>query len=141
MNNLTIIELTNEHVWKPTPRTADVTVTKIAGYVRVRILMNRFFFCRIFEGDGEGEEEGEREGEGGWRGRGRGRGGGGGGGGGEGEEDEKEKEKTRKKNSHSEEWRLRRVRPELRWFCKLHSFPNIKTAVLECNITTSATDA
>ena len=23
------------------PRTADVTVTKIAGYVRVRILMNR----------------------------------------------------------------------------------------------------
>ena len=24
-----------------TPRTADVTVTKIAGYVRVRILMNR----------------------------------------------------------------------------------------------------
>ena len=28
-------------VWQPTPRTADVTVTKIAGYVRVRILMNR----------------------------------------------------------------------------------------------------
>ena len=27
-------------VWQPTPRTADVTVTKIAGYVRVRILMN-----------------------------------------------------------------------------------------------------
>ena len=28
-------------VWKPTPAMADVTVTKIAGYVRVRILMNR----------------------------------------------------------------------------------------------------
>ena len=28
-------------VWKSTPRTADVTVTKIAAYVRVRILMNR----------------------------------------------------------------------------------------------------
>ena len=28
-------------VWQPTPKTADVTVTKIAGYVRVRILMNR----------------------------------------------------------------------------------------------------
>ena len=28
-------------VWQPTPRTADVTVTKIAGYVRVRILINR----------------------------------------------------------------------------------------------------
>ena len=28
-------------VWKPTPITADVTITKIAGYVRVRILMNR----------------------------------------------------------------------------------------------------
>ena len=28
-------------VWQPTPRTADVTVTKIAGYVRVRIFMNR----------------------------------------------------------------------------------------------------
>ena len=26
---------------KETPRTADVTVTKIAGYVPVRILMNR----------------------------------------------------------------------------------------------------
>ena len=25
-------------VWQPTPRTADVTVTKIAGYGRVRIL-------------------------------------------------------------------------------------------------------
>ena len=24
-------------VWQPTPKTADVTVTKIAGYVRVRI--------------------------------------------------------------------------------------------------------
>ena len=32
------------YVWQPTPRTADVTVTKIAGYVRVRILMNRWFF-------------------------------------------------------------------------------------------------
>ena len=30
-----------------TPRTADVTVTKIAGYVRVRILMDGDFF-RIF---------------------------------------------------------------------------------------------
>ncbi len=28
-------------VWQPTPKTADVTVTNIAGYVRVRILMNR----------------------------------------------------------------------------------------------------
>ena len=27
-------------VWKRTPITADVTVTKIAGYVRVRILMH-----------------------------------------------------------------------------------------------------
>ena len=34
-------------VCKSTPITADVTVTKIAGYVRVRILMNRWFF-RIF---------------------------------------------------------------------------------------------
>ena len=34
-------------VWDPTPRTADVTVTKIAGYVRARILMNRWFFFRI----------------------------------------------------------------------------------------------
>ena len=34
-------------VWQPNPRMADVTVTKIAGYVRVRILMNRRFF-RIF---------------------------------------------------------------------------------------------
>ena len=31
-------------MWKPTPITADVTVTKIAGYVCVRILMNRGFF-------------------------------------------------------------------------------------------------
>ena len=31
-------------VWQPTPITADVTVTKIAGYVHVRILMNRCFF-------------------------------------------------------------------------------------------------
>ena len=31
-------------VWQPTPTTVDVTVTKIAGYVRVRILMNRWFF-------------------------------------------------------------------------------------------------
>ena len=36
--NLTIIELTM-CVWQTTPRTADVT--KIAGYVRVRILMSR----------------------------------------------------------------------------------------------------
>ena len=28
-------------VWQPTLKTADVTVTKITGYVRVRILMNR----------------------------------------------------------------------------------------------------
>ena len=28
-------------VWHSTPRTADVTVTKMAGYLRVRILMNR----------------------------------------------------------------------------------------------------
>ena len=28
-------------VCQPTPRTADVTITKMAGYVRVRILMNR----------------------------------------------------------------------------------------------------
>ena len=34
-------------VWQSTPRTADVTVTKIAGYVRVGILMNWRFF-RIF---------------------------------------------------------------------------------------------
>ena len=34
-------------VWKPTPITSDVIVTKIAGYVCVRILMNRWFF-RIF---------------------------------------------------------------------------------------------
>ena len=27
------------YVWQPTPKTADVT--EIAGYVRVRILMNR----------------------------------------------------------------------------------------------------
>ena len=31
-------------VWQSTPRTADATVTKIAGYVHVRILMNRVFF-------------------------------------------------------------------------------------------------
>ncbi len=35
-------------VWQSTPRTADVTVTKIASYVRVRILVNRSFFSRIF---------------------------------------------------------------------------------------------
>ena len=49
---LTIIELTMWPcvwlcVWQPTPKTADVTVTKIAGYDRVRLLMNRRFF-RIF---------------------------------------------------------------------------------------------
>ena len=45
---LTIIELTMcPCVWQSTPKTADVTVTKIACYVRVRILMNRWFF-RIF---------------------------------------------------------------------------------------------
>ena len=31
-------------VWQRTPTTADVTVTKLAGYVRVRILVNRWFF-------------------------------------------------------------------------------------------------
>ena len=31
-------------VWQPTPRRADVTVTTIAGYVRVRILVERWFF-------------------------------------------------------------------------------------------------
>ena len=48
-NYLTIIELTMwpcvcacVRVWQPTPKTADVTVTKIAGYVR--ILVNRWFF-------------------------------------------------------------------------------------------------
>ena len=50
---LTIIELTMwpcvcvcvcVRVWKPNPITADVTVTKIAGYVRIRILMNQWFF-------------------------------------------------------------------------------------------------
>ena len=43
-DNLTIIELTmwNDVAgWQPTPTTADVTVTKIAGYVHVRILMNQ----------------------------------------------------------------------------------------------------
>ena len=30
-------------VWQTTPRTADDTVTKIAGYVRVHILMNQWF--------------------------------------------------------------------------------------------------
>ena len=47
---LTIIELTmwlSVCVWQSTSRTADVPVSKIAGYVRVRILMNRLFF-RIF---------------------------------------------------------------------------------------------
>ena len=29
------------YVWQQTHITADVTITKIAGYVRVRILMNR----------------------------------------------------------------------------------------------------
>ena len=50
IRHLTITELTmwpGVAVWQPTPKTADVTVTKIAGYVRVRILMNRRFF-RIF---------------------------------------------------------------------------------------------
>ena len=28
-------------VWQPTPKTADVTVTKILGYVRIHIIMNR----------------------------------------------------------------------------------------------------
>ena len=34
--------------WQPTPKTADVTVTKFAGYVRVRILMNRWFFSYVW---------------------------------------------------------------------------------------------
>ena len=33
---------------KETPRTADVTVTKIASYVRVHILVNRCFFFSNF---------------------------------------------------------------------------------------------
>ena len=45
-NILTIIELTmyvadRVSVWQPTPTTADATVTEIAGYVRVHILVNR----------------------------------------------------------------------------------------------------
>ena len=45
-NYLTIIELTMwpsacPCVWQSTPRKADVTVTKLACYVRVRILMNQ----------------------------------------------------------------------------------------------------
>ena len=28
-------------VWQPTPKMADITVTKIAAYVRVRILTNQ----------------------------------------------------------------------------------------------------
>ena len=39
-NNLIHEELSS-CFWQPTPRTADVTVSKIAGYVRVGILMNR----------------------------------------------------------------------------------------------------
>ena len=39
---LTIIELTMwQCVWQPTPKTADVTVNKIAGYGHVRLLVNR----------------------------------------------------------------------------------------------------
>ena len=50
--HLTIIELTmwladwqsgRLAVWQTTPRTSDVTVTKIAGCVLVRILVNRLF--------------------------------------------------------------------------------------------------
>ena len=45
---LNIIEVIMYHVCLiDNSKTADVTVTKIAGYVRVRILMNRWFF-RIF---------------------------------------------------------------------------------------------
>ena len=41
-SSLTIIELTHRVcVWQPTPRTADLTVAQIAGYVRIRIHMNR----------------------------------------------------------------------------------------------------
>ena len=35
-------------IWQSTPRTADVTVTEIAGYVRVRILIESVIFFRIF---------------------------------------------------------------------------------------------
>ena len=44
--NRTIIELRCGWpcMWQSTPRTADVTVTKIAGYVRACILTNRWFF-------------------------------------------------------------------------------------------------
>ena len=50
---LTIIELTMwpygwPCVWQPTPKTADVTVTKIASYVRVRIVINRCFFSNCW---------------------------------------------------------------------------------------------
>ena len=46
---LTIIELTMwPCVWQPTPTTVDVIVTKIACYVRVRILTNRCICSRIF---------------------------------------------------------------------------------------------
>ena len=47
--HLTIIELTAwlagwPCVWQPPPAQADVTVTKIAGYVRVRVLINPCVF-------------------------------------------------------------------------------------------------
>ena len=35
-------------MWQPTPRAADVTFTKIAGYVHVRIPMNQCFFSSYF---------------------------------------------------------------------------------------------
>ena len=41
--------------WQPTPTTADVTITKIARYVRVHILMNlRFFHIFVIHGCGGG---------------------------------------------------------------------------------------
>ena len=53
-NNINIIELTMYvagcvAVCQPTPRTADVTVTKIAGYVRVHIVMKRWFFSYFWD--------------------------------------------------------------------------------------------
>ena len=40
-NDVAVCPCVRVCVWQPTPKTAGVTVTKIAGYVSVRILMNR----------------------------------------------------------------------------------------------------
>ena len=49
--HLIIIEVTMYVcVWQPIPRTVDVTVTKIAGYVRVRILMNPVAYPELVSG-------------------------------------------------------------------------------------------